>query len=67
MNITTLVWLLSVTYSGTDIELLNASYGTKLDCIHSGNTVMLAWSLGEDLRTLTSHCEPVETTHGVGL
>ncbi len=67
MDINTVVWLLSVTFTGTEIELLSASYGSQRDCIDAGNTVMYAWSTIGDLRTLTGQCQEIIKLIGVVL
>ena len=66
MNIVTAVWLLSLTYTGTNIELANASYTTRLDCVAIGSMFIQKFPKA-DPRTITAKCTPVTINHGVAL
>ena len=67
MDIVTLVWLLSITYSGTNIELINSSYSSQMDCVNAAREFGQDWAKLKDLRTLQAKCEEVEVNHGVAL
>ena len=67
MNIVTAVWLLSITYSGTDIELINATYASQSDCVLAAEQFGRDWSKLNDLRTLKGRCQETEVNLGVGL
>ena len=67
MNIVTVAWLLTMTFSGTDYQIISQEFSSSKGCVAVGQVMLAAWNRSNDLRTVEVACAPVNKNRGIGL